>query len=104
MLFGIRKGKERLKTFSSLRFDVPELTWTAPCLHFVYVSYIDHAGYAGRDTGNREASSGDRSPGVPLLGIQSLKRSLTCWKRKQSKSMLYLKKLSFSDKSVQLKV
>ena len=71
MLFEIRKGKERLKSFSSLRFDVPELTWTAPCLHFVYVSYIDHAGYAGRDTGNREASSGDRSPGVPLLGIQN---------------------------------
>ena len=71
MLFEIRKGKERLKTISSLRFDVPELTWTAPCLHFVYVSYIDHAGYAGRDTGNREASSGDRSPGVPLLGIQN---------------------------------
>ena len=71
MLFGIRNGKERLKSFSSLRFDVPELTWTAPCLHFVYVSYIDHAGYAGRDTGNREASSGDRSPGVPLLGIQN---------------------------------
>ena len=71
MLFGIRKGKERLEVFSSLRFDVPWLTWTAPCLHFVYVSYIDHAGYAGRDTGNSEASSGDRSPGVPLLGIQN---------------------------------
>ena len=45
MLFGIRKGKERLETFSSLRFDVPELTWTAPCLHFVY----NHTGDATPD-------------------------------------------------------
>ena len=45
MLFGIRKGKERLETFSSLRFDVPELTWTAPCLHFVY----SHTGDATPD-------------------------------------------------------
>ena len=68
----VRNPKRKRETGNFfLRFDVPELTWTAPCLHFVYVSYIDHAGYAGRDTGNREASSGDRSPGVPLLGIQN---------------------------------
>ena len=71
MLFGIRKGKRETGNFFFSEVRCPELTWTAPCLHFVYVSYIDHAGYAGRDTGNREASSGDRSPGVPLLGIQN---------------------------------
>ena len=28
-------------------------------------------------------------------GLESLKRSLTCWKRKQSKSMLYLEEIPF---------
>ena len=52
MLFEIRKGIERLKSFSSLRFDVPELTWSAPCLHFVY----SHTGDATPEKANQDVA------------------------------------------------